>query len=290
MSIKNGHARWAFNCKNWNPTLDELKIAVSCIQAEEKSRLIKFYFLEDFKSSLIGRLLMRKFLCQALNVDNTRISLGRDVKGKPFLKEIDGETNYIDFNVSHQGSFAVLAGYVGQSKESVKNLKIGVDLMKIEYGGGKPLMEFFRLMTRNFSSDEWGYIKSFNSNYSKLEAFMRNWCLKESYVKNVGTGITVDLQKIDFRIKSPELSTNDVVTDTTLKVDDLPMNDWTFEESLIDSEHCVAVSLQHSPIDANYAPFNFELIDFDNLIVGHKSILEVDENYCREVLKKQTKN
>lgn len=287
MSIKSGHARWAFNCKNWNPTLEELKIAVSCIQPEEKARLIRFHFLDDFKSSLIGRLLMRKFISQALNVDNTQIMLGRDVKEKPFLKEIKGVSNHIDFNVSHQGSFAVLAGH---AVDEARSMKIGVDLMQIEYGGGKPLNEFFRLMTRNFSTNEWSYIKSFNSNYGKLEAFMRNWCLKESYVKNVGTGITVDLQKIDFRIKSSELSTSDVTTDTTLQVNDLPLNDWIFEESLIDSEHCVAVSIQNPTADANYAPFNFELIDIDNLIAGCKSILEVDENYCREVLEKQTKN
>lgn len=292
MSIRNGHARWAFNVRNWSPTLEELKIATQLIQHEEKTRLSKFVFVEDFKASLIGRLLIHQFVKQASNADYDKIIFGRDVKGKPFLKEIIGETNCmkdrIDFNVSHQGSYAVLAGCV--NKNEANKTRIGVDTMKIEYTGGKPLDEFFRLMTRNFSTDEWNYIKSFNSNYMKLEAFMRNWCLKESYVKNVGTGIAVDLKKISFAINTTDLHDNKVVTDTKLCVNDTAMEDWLFEESLIDKEHCVAVALHNVSDRTNYAPLNFENISFDNLIKDWKSIVDIDENYCQDVLKKETKH
>src|SRR5690349_20450131 len=206
MSIVNSHARWAFDFLSWKPSLQDLKVAVSLIQPEEKKRLARFMFQEDFKASLSGRLLMRYFVRQAMLVDNHQIKLCRDEREKPYLKEIDGESNFgnkvIDFNVSHQGSFACLAGYVDNKTANCAKVKLGVDVMKIEYTGGKPLAEFFRLMTRNFSDDEWKYIKSFNSNVGKLEAFMRNWCLKESYVKNIGTGITVNLGTLNFLIST----------------------------------------------------------------------------------------
>lgn len=294
MSIKNGHARWAFDFLSWKPTLQDLKTAVSLIQSEEKQRLNKFMFQEDFKASLSGRLLMRYFVRQAMSIDNHQMKLSRDEREKPYLIEIDGESNLgnkvIDFNVSHQGSFACLAGYVNERTETNASLKLGVDVMKIEYTGGKPLSEFFRIMTRNFSSDEWTQIRSFNSNVGKLEAFMRNWCLKESYVKNIGTGITVDLSKLNFIIATPDLKPNEVITDTKLEVDGRLLTNFLFEESLIGAEHCVAVSLRSSPVDGSHQPFKFELIKFEELIRNATPLSEPDENYCVEVLKKDTKS
>lgn len=294
MSIVNGHVRWAFDFVSWKPSLQDLKTAVSLIQPEEKQRLAKFMFQEDFKASLSGRLLMRHFVRQAMSVDNHQIKLSRDAREKPYLQEIDGAANWdnkvIDFNVSHQGSFACLAGYVSNKRETNQSTRLGVDVMKIEYTGGKPLAEFFRLMTRNFAPDEWAHIKSFNSNIGKLEAFMRNWCLKESYVKNIGTGITVDLSKLNFIIKTPELSKDRVVTDTKLEVNGQPLNSFAFEESLIGHEHCVAVSIENQPADEKHQPFAFQLIEFEELIKNATPLTPADENYCMEVLAKDTKS
>jgi len=293
MSIINGHARWAFDFMSWKPTLQDLKTAVACIQPEEAQRLMKFMFLEDFKASLAGRLLMRYFAQRAMCSDNDSIKFGRDVKEKPFLMQIDGASNWdnkvIDFNVSHQGSYACLAGYVNDKTERNARLKIGVDVMKIEYSGGKPLHEFFRLMNRNFAADEWTQIKSFNSNSGKLEAFMRNWCLKESYVKNIGVGIAMDLQKLNFVIASPDLTEGVVITDTRLKLDGQWADDFTFEESLVDRNHCVAVCIHHAAADESHSPFNFQLIQFEELIKNAKPIVAQDDAYCEQVLRKDTK-
>lgn len=292
MSIINGHARWALDFKSWKPTLHELMAAVSLIQPEEKRRIAGFVFQEDFKGSLAGRLLMRHFVKCALCVDNHQIKLARDERNKPYLSEIEGMSNWpdkvIDFNVSHQGSYACLAGYVGNKATALTSpLRLGVDVMKIEYSGGKPLNEFFRLMTRNFSTNEWAYIKSFQTETNQLQAFMRNWCLKESYVKNVGIGITMNLQKLDFQFNTTEVKPNEIVTDTKLKLNGELLTDFTFEESFIDHEHCVAVSLHNS--NANYKSEKFQLIKFEELIGSATPLSAPDENYCLEILKKDFK-
>lgn len=292
MSIHAGHARWAFDFKNWKPTLQELMTAVSLIQPEEKERIAKFVFQEDFKGSLIGRLLMRYFVRCALRIDNDKFKLGRDERNKPYLNTIDGMSNQndkaIDFNVSHQGSYACLAGCIG-NETADEQLCIGVDVMKIEYSGGKTLQEFFRLMTRNFSNNEWTFIRSFNSEQKQLQAFMRNWCLKESYVKNVGVGITINLQKLDFHIKTREINSLDVITDTMLEMNGELQNNFNFEESLIDDDHCVAVSIKNQKMSKNYVPFKFEFIKFEELIKDATPISALDENYCVEILKKDIK-
>lgn len=293
MSIVGGHARWAFDFLSWKPTLQELMTAVSMIQPEEKQRISQFVFQEDFKASLAGRLLLRCFVRTALCVDNHCVKFGRDERNKPYLMDMKGNLNekVIDFNVSHQGSYACLAGYIGHKTSSNAQLCLGVDVMKIEYGGGKPLNEFFRIMTRNFSPNEWQYIKSFDTNQGKLKAFMRNWCLKESYVKNVGTGITMNLQKLDFNIKTREVGRDVIVTDTQLNVDGKLLHDFVFEESLINDDHCVAVSLQNqSAVADSYKSFNFQLIKFEELIGSATPLTEPDEVYCVEILKKDTKS
>lgn len=289
MSLRNGgHVRWAFDLASWRPSLTELLLATSCIQPEEKARLAKFVFRDDFNASLIGRLMMRRFVHLATGLQYDQIQFDRDLKGKPFLKN---EGYVIDFNVSHQGRYSVLAGLVTASAGLMdgKVPKIGVDVMKIEYSGGKPLGEFFRLMNRNFSDDEWRYIRGQPNEAEQLEAFMRNWCLKESYVKNVGIGITVDLRKISFTIGSKMLDTKKAVCDSTLKLNDEPLKEWRFEESLIDRNHCVAVALENFPEDADLTDNCFEIIGFDTLVEGHKPLLAIDEHYCGGIINKEYK-
>ncbi|XP_053684741.1 L-aminoadipate-semialdehyde dehydrogenase-phosphopantetheinyl transferase [Sabethes cyaneus] len=287
------HVRWAFDLAGWRPTAADLLLATSCIQPEEKQRMAKFVFRDDFNASLIGRLMMRRFVHLATGLQYDRIEFDRDLKGKPFLKN---EGFAVDFNVSHQGRYAVLAGLIptgddgGPVMDGGKQPRIGVDVMKIEYSGGKSLGEFFRLMNRNFSDEEWQYIRSQQDENDQLEAFMRNWCLKESYVKNVGIGITVDLRKISFSIRSKKLDTKSSVCDSTLKLNDELLKNWRFEESLIDKNHCVAVALENVPDDADLTANCFQIIDFSMLVEGHKPLLAIDEIYCDNIVGKEYKN
>lgn len=296
--IHKQHIRWAFNISNWRPTLDELRFATTCIQLEEKQRLARFVFRNDFNASLIGRLLMRKFVNEATNMEYDSIQFERDSKGKPYIILPNKNQNLlVDFNVSHQGSYSVLAGFI-QSTEQIHSSdnngnnksKVGVDIMKIEYTGGKTLDEFFRIMTRNFSPLEWISIKNKNgtSDREKLKTFMRHWCLKESYVKNIGVGITIDLQKISFNPQEP-LQLNHIVTSTTLDIDGIRQPNWRFEESLLDNDHIVAVAYEEDII-LNTSTIPFETLTFNQLMSHAKPLLPPDETYCKEILAKEYKN
>lgn len=293
MALRNGHARWAFDLSTWRPSLNELLLATSLIQTEEKSRLSKFMFRDDFDASIIGRLLMRKFIRDTTNIPYEQIRFDRDSRGKPFLLPLQHDrltTNHVDFNVSHQGSYSVLAGCCLSSDDhKSQNLSttIGVDVMKIEYTGGKPLNEFFRIMHRNFTVNEWKFIRNNSDELSQTEAFMRHWCLKESYVKNIGVGITIDLQKIDFKIKTKKLLTNQTVMDTKVEVNGELLDNWIFEESLIDNEHCVAVAVKNHN-DSNNS-HSFQLITFEDLTKDSVPLLDVDRQYCLDILGKPYK-
>lgn len=204
--MSNNSARWAFNFTKWSPTYNDLLQSTACIQQEEKQRIGRFVFKKDFKSSLIGRLMMRKFVANSTNIPYNEVNIKRDEKGKPFVENCN-----VTFNVSHQGDFTVFAGDFNDGI-------LGIDVMKLEYKGGKSLKEFFRIMTRQFSQYEWSEIFNAGNEKQQLAMFCRHWCLKESYVKATGVGITINLQEISFKINTKQLNTDNIVDDTELYI------------------------------------------------------------------------
>lgn len=268
--------RWAFNWANWHPTEKDLLKVVSCLQIEEKERIGKFVFRKDFKASVIGRLMMRKFINEYTDIPYNEIIFTRDENNKPML---ENAPKSIAFNISHQGSFTVFAG-------EIRNVKLGVDVMKLEYTGGKRLSEFFRLMDRNFSPAEWAEIRGGTGTPESEQTamFCRYWALKESYVKALGVGILIDLRNIEFRTSS-RLRENELVTDTSLYINSVTQN-WLFEESLLDSGHCVAVAVQG--IDSVNSSKNalFEKISIGKLMENVVSLIPQDPEYCRQYFAK----
>lgn len=274
-----GSVRWAFNAKAWDPTDQEWLLASRCIQLEEKERIQKFAFKADAKSSMVGRLMMRKFAHLATGDAYDKIIIIRDKNGRP---EIKNKPFAIDFNVSHQGKYTVLAGEVGH------NATIGVDIMSLEHKTGHQLKEFFRLMHRTFTTDEWNTILSSHLDEKRSAMFFRHWCLKESYTKAIGVGITTDLRRIAFKLGTLSLSQDKPCADTTVEVDGAQDTTWSFHEWLLDPEHCVSVALQ-SPDMPNIQPVPFTVLTWSELMKGVKPILPSDVRYCEDFMNKKEK-
>lgn len=144
----------------------------------------------------------------------------------------------------------------------------------------KDLDEYFRLMRRNFSASEWDFIRSVTSDRDRLSRFMRLWSLKESYVKAEGFGISVDLEKISFSCPTASLDMNTLTSNTRLAVDGNQLTDWTFEETLIDQDHCVAVALNRSPSDGRSDGDQpvFREVTANELIQGLSPLTDVSES------------
>ncbi|KOX75794.1 L-aminoadipate-semialdehyde dehydrogenase-phosphopantetheinyl transferase [Melipona quadrifasciata] len=266
--------RWAFNWKEWNPSEKDFTYAISCVQLEEKERLSRFVFRKDVRASLVGRLMMRKFVNEYGHIPYSSILFARDTNNKPILKNISSN---LSFNVSHQGNYTVLAG-------EMKSMNLGVDVMKLEYTGGKQLPEFFRIMNRNFSPSEWEEIKIFLNEFDQISMFCRHWALKESYVKAIGRGITIDLESLSFKTSS-KLVENSITTDTALYINNVKQN-WLFEETLLNSQYCVAVALQENGIAPNSQKRTFEIIDSTTLLANATPLFPQDPEFTRKYFKK----
>jgi phosphopantetheine--protein transferase-like protein len=256
--------RWAMNASQWKPTRDEWLCGMRCVQSEEQQRINRFVFKKDAKLALIGRLMMRKAVNQCLSLRYNQIRFGRSDRGKPIIIEpVINENNKpcFDFNISHSGDYCVLAvSHCG---------KVGVDVMKIEYSG-RDLKDFFRIMNRQFSDNEWSFINSGINDSAMLSRFIRLWCLKESYVKAEGIGISYNLKRISFNCKTPELKVTEITRDTVVTVDGKQLNDWIFEECLIDNNHCVSVaSINDSNDHLNHL---FKFVTINDLLKDSHSL------------------
>lgn len=269
--------RWSFNWGTWSPSPQQFRQAISLIQPEEKLRLGRFVFRKDVRASLAGRLLMRKYVSESLHVPYHLVKLLRDENNRPCL-----ENDTLLFNVSHQGSYTVLAGE--KVNVGAKNLMLGVDIMKLEYTGGKKIQEFFRIMDRNFSVREWNEIRGGKTEKEQVDMFCRHWALKESYVKAIGTGLVENLQELDFATKS-KLGEKDVVCDTVLYNNGTETS-WRFEETVLDG-HCVAVAISKelAELKGTFGTRNnpmFQELTYEDLISGAQALDKEDEKYCDE--------
>ncbi|XP_037939139.1 L-aminoadipate-semialdehyde dehydrogenase-phosphopantetheinyl transferase [Teleopsis dalmanni] len=292
--------RWAFDLSTWKPTIAQMKQAVAALQVEERARIEKFCFIDDFLSSLVGRLLMRKYVSASSGLNYHEVQFARDIHGKPYwlLDNVPNEEKVklprLSFNVSHQGKFVVLAGITAlpptdNNNVTVPNFGIGVDVMEIEYSGGKPLQEFFRLMQKKFSKNEWTYIRRpEHSAEAQLKAFMRHWCLKEAFVKELGVGITIDLQQISFSVDQNTGLDVDTqpLTNIQLSCDDYAEDDWHFEEHLLAPKYCAAIAFKNCKPKAE----KFVYLNIEDLLVPSDKVecLEI-LNYCENALLKPKK-
>nr|XP_046245061.1 L-aminoadipate-semialdehyde dehydrogenase-phosphopantetheinyl transferase [Scatophagus argus] len=276
-----GSVRWAFRCGSWTPSRSEWLFAARCIQREEKDRIGQYVFAKDAKSAMAGRLLLRKFVCERMGVPWSEIRLERSPRGKPYLaaplkvsSNSGPEPPAWSFNLSHQGDYAVLAAEQG--------LQVGVDIMKTTMPGSSSVPEFFRIMTRQFTVYEWSVIQSAGSEQQQLATFYRHWALKESFIKAIGTGLGFNLQRVEFHLSSEPLTQGRALRHTKMHLDEEEEEDWAFEESLLDSDHHVAVALGavDKPGSASHPslppPTAFTLLSFSDLIASASPLTEED--------------
>lgn len=276
--------RWAFNVANWKPTFDQWKLAVQCVQKEEYDRCYRFVFAEDCKTSMVGQLLMRKVVNECLGLPYDEIVFSRSSSGKPYLENSEN----IFFNVSHHGDFCVLG--------AERNSNVGIDVMRIEHRGKRSVTEFFSLMQKQFSSHEWNFIMQPGPEKEQLKRFYRLWCLKESYVKAIGTGIVFDLQSLSFSCQIPILLRDITTVDTKLYEKGQLNPKWIFEETVLDENHYVAVAIQsiqqigNEELRRNNTQLrNFQFLNFNELMQNSKPFQKVEDNFWKDFKSKDEK-
>ena len=135
--------RWAFDFLKWSPNKEQIHKCLMLLTIDEIERLQKFVFSNDYRASLIGKLMIKRLI--RLNNSNSNSEIKYSEHGKPYVENFD----YI-FNVSHHGCYTVL---VAEPKQHYK--AIGVDCMslrKLNFKLKVKVSNFFENLKKKTSS------------------------------------------------------------------------------------------------------------------------------------------
>ena len=141
---------------------------------DELLEINKFINKKDKLLKSTSIFLQKYVINKILNVKYEDIIINFNKYKKPFFSL---ENKNIYFNVSHDFPYIVIAYSI--------NYELGIDIVNTNRTIN------FKNFKNTFSIKEWNYIK--NSNNPK-NTFFKFWCLKESYIKCIGKGLTLNLK------------------------------------------------------------------------------------------------
>lgn len=151
-----------------------------CVGKKKRDQLSRLNNQEDRVRGLLADLLVREILTQQWGIPWKQIRLAVNPFGKPFLPRAS-----VQFNVSHSGNWVVAA---------FDSETIGIDVQVMEPLDYGSLSEYFLT----------GYEcrQIFEKEQSmQLGTFYRFWTGKESYVKAIGEGLSIDLKSFHLSMQ-----------------------------------------------------------------------------------------
>ncbi|XP_057789314.1 uncharacterized protein LOC131006158 [Salvia miltiorrhiza] len=231
MELEKGVQRWIVDISNWNPSLQDFNLAVSLLPHHEHASITRFVKLEDRKRALVSRLLQYALVHRLLGIPFDEIIIKRTPEGKPFLVCDSVEPGFpnFNFNVSHHGDYVAIA--------SEPICLVGVDIVSHSVPVNEAADEFIQSFSSYFSDLEWCNICNAGSPDEKLRVFYRYWCLKEAFVKAIGSGVGHKLDDVEFHHVNWE--------NIFVKVCGKELKDWKFWLLELGNNHSVSIARGH---------------------------------------------
>src|SRR5258706_9719550 len=149
---------------------------------DETARADKFAFDQLRRRYEISQGGLRLLLSRYLSCHPRELTFSFGPRGKPAL--CDSE---LEFNLSNSGDLSVYVITVGCA--------VGVDVEQV-----KPLRDLENIASRYFCGAEARELLSIGSKLAMQEAFFRCWTRKEAYIKAVGTGLYLPLDRFQVTL------------------------------------------------------------------------------------------
>lgn len=176
-----------------------LKVLITCLDnysddlifnlsSEQINKALKYKIDDDKKRSILSSSLLNHVL---KNIGLTYDSIIYNEYGKPYLRN-----NELYFNLSHSGKYIVCA---------VSNYEVGIDIEKI-----RPKSDL--VINKCFTKEEQNIVYDDNT-------FTHIWTLKESYIKQIGTGLKTKLDSFSV-YENGNITNIDDLMFKTLKIED----------------------------------------------------------------------
>ena len=183
--------------------------AIAWLDESEIERCRRFKVERPRREFALCRAALRANLCSLLDCTNDRLSFGTLEHGKPFALVADRAAS-ISFNVSHSGARGLIA-FASQGR-------LGVDAEVCRQD-----RDFDGIAERVFGSEERASVAAAGGR-AKVRLFYRLWAMKESLIKALGTGFSLDPSS--FEIPSAMIHR---VNSGIFRFPHLPADTWRLE-------------------------------------------------------------
>jgi len=154
------------------------------LSRRERERIERFALPRVRDESLAARLLVRHALSSYADVRPMDWIFAEANRGKPFVKS--PWPNFSSFNLAHSANLVVCAvaaeGEIGVDVESLDRVTTGIALAKRFFAPAE-VQQLVRMPV-----------------HLQREFFLRIWTLKESYIKAIGDGLLMPLDRFFFDI------------------------------------------------------------------------------------------
>lgn len=160
------------------------------LSPDEVERAESFHHRRDREGFVVARGVLREILSLYLPgawPARLRFRYGRG--GKPALED-GGGAHALHFNVSHSAGLALYAFSRGR--------RVGVDLERV-----RAVRSYEEIAERHFAPEEVSALRALHDD-ARRESFFHCWARKEAYVKAVGEGLSLPLDRFAVSLP-PEL-------------------------------------------------------------------------------------
>ncbi len=155
---------------------------------DERARAEGLVFARDRDRYVAGRALLREIIGKYLRADPAALAFVYGAHGKPALRS---DTGALRFNASGSDGVALIA--------LSRNGAVGVDVERI-----RPLPDAPQLVERFFAADEVRTLRSLRAE-DFPKAFFSTWTRKEAYIKGLGVGLALPLNRFEVALDTPGL-------------------------------------------------------------------------------------
>ncbi|XP_059434759.1 uncharacterized protein LOC132167752 isoform X1 [Corylus avellana] len=247
--MEKGVRRWVVDISKWDPSPQEFSSALSILPQHEHPSISRFFRMEDRIRALVSRLLQYSLVHEVLGIPFDEITINRTVEGKPYLEydKVGWEFPNFNFNVSHHGDHVAIA--------SEPLCLVGLDIVSCVIPQKETVLGFVQNFSSYFSSLEWDNIVNAGTCDDILVEFYRYWCLKEAYVKAIGSGLASGLDKVEFH--------NTRWTGISVKINGEDMREWGFWLSEMGKRHLVSIAKGHPRSATESYKRTLKRIDFN---------------------------
>ncbi|KAL7148113.1 hypothetical protein ABFS83_06G156200 [Erythranthe nasuta] len=231
MEVGKGVERWVVDISKWRASTEDFSLIISLLPHCDHSSITRFVKLEDRKRALVSRLLQYVLVNRVLGIPFDDIVIRRTPEGKPFLVCDKSKMEFpnFNFNVSHHGDYVAIA--------SEPICIVGLDIVSHSAPVNETAQQFVQSFSTYFSRLEWYHISNAASSDEMLKTFYRYWCLKEAFVKAVGSGVGYKLDDVEFRHTNWD--------NISVKVAGQELKDWKFWLMELGNNHSISIARGH---------------------------------------------